>query len=178
MKAETEPNGPETRVRHPDVAYDHSDLQHGSVFAFLIALFCGILVVQVFLWGVFQYMGKSEFAGHASTNPIMTSKEELQEIGGDPAVVFPKPNLQPDPVADLNKFRAREEEELNTYGWVDPAERKVHIPIEQAIDMVSSSWPSGPGAAKAPESSSQDFQTLTEKVMEARNSNPGARHAR
>jgi hypothetical protein len=178
MKAETEEKDLETQVRHPDVDYDRGDLPHGSVFGFLIALFCGVLVVHVFLWGVFQYMGKPQFVGHASTNPIMTSKEQLQEIGGDPAIVFPKPNLQPDPVADLNKFRASEEEQMNTYGWVDPAAKKIHIPIERAIDVVSSSWPNQHGASGSEEKSSQDFEALTQKAVEAKNRNAGAQHAR
>lgn len=176
MKAETEEKNLETKIRHPDVDYDRGDLSHHSVFAFLIVLFSGLLVVHVLLWGVFKYFGKSEFAGHASTNPIMTSKEELQEIGGDPAVAFPKPNLQPDPVADLNKFRASEEQELNTYGWVDPTARKIHIPIEQAIDAVGSAWPNQQSTSQA--TSSQNFEALTQKILEARNPNPGESHAR
>jgi hypothetical protein len=131
----------EERVRHTDVSFDKGDLQHGPVFGFLIALAAGVLLVHVILWGVFRYMGEAQFAGHASTNPIMTSTEQLREIGGDPAIAFPKPSLQPDPIADLNKFRAGEEEELNSYGWVDPSSQKIHIPIESAIDTMSASWP-------------------------------------
>ncbi len=51
---------------------------------------------------------------------------------------FPTPRLQPDPVADLNKFRAGEEEQLNTYGWVSQKDGVAHIPIERAIDTISS----------------------------------------
>lgn len=132
---------PEKRVRHPDIGYDLGDLPHGPVFAFFIVLAALVLLVQVSLWGVFRYLGQPEFAGHASTNPIMTSKEELREVGGDPALAFPKPTLQPNPVADLNKFRALEEDELNSYGWVDASAQKIRIPIERAIDQMSESWP-------------------------------------
>lgn len=135
-------NSKEEQIRHTDVAFDASDLKHKPVFAFFIVLAGGVLLVHVFLWGIFQYMGKSQFAGHATTNPIMTSKEQLQEIGGDPPLTFPKPTLQPNPVADLNKFRAAEEEQMNTYGWVDPAAHRIHIPIERAIDAMSANWPS------------------------------------
>jgi hypothetical protein len=116
-------------------------MDHKSVFAFLIALAAGGLLVHVVVWGIFQYMAKPQFAGHATTNPIMTSNEQLKEIGGDPALAFPPPRLQPNPVADLNKFRVAEEEEMNTYGWVDPKAGKIHIPIESAIDNMSKSWP-------------------------------------
>ena len=128
-------------VRHPDIGYDRGDLPHGPVFAFFIVLALVVLLAHISLWGVFRYLGRPEFAGHASTNPIMTSREELREVGGDPALSFPKPTLQPNPVADLNKFRALEEGELNSYGWVDPSAQKIRIPIERAIDQMSVSWP-------------------------------------
>lgn len=140
MKVATNPS-PEKRVRHADVSFDPRDMNHKAVFGFFLVLASMVLLVHVFLWGVFRYMGGPQFAGHQSTNPIMTSKEQLQEIGGDPATNFPKPELQPNPPADLNKFRAAEEEEMNTYGWIDPSARKIHIPIESAIDDMSKSWP-------------------------------------
>jgi hypothetical protein len=56
---------------------------------------------------------------------------------GDPTQRFPAPKLQPDPVADLNKFRASVEQRLNSYGWTDQKAGVVHIPIERAIDLMS-----------------------------------------
>ncbi len=138
------------RVRHPDVAYDRRDLDHRAVFGFLIALGCGIFIVLFLVFSAFARWGKSEYAGRQTTNPIMTSNEELKEIGGDPAVTFPKPRLQPDPAADLNKFRLSEEEELNSYGWVDRQGGRIHIPIERAIQILGSSWPNQPGAGAQP----------------------------
>lgn len=129
------------RARHPEVSFESADMRHGSVFAFLLTLACGLLIVHILLWGVFHYLGKPQMADHQTTNPIMTSNEQLQEVGGDPALAFPTPTLQPNDVADLNKFRATEEEQLTTYGWVDPGAQKIRIPIERAIDALSASWP-------------------------------------
>jgi hypothetical protein len=128
-------------VRHPEVSFEAGDMSHGSVFAFLLTLACGLLMVHIAVWSIFHYLGKPQVADHQTTNPIMTSNEQLQEIGGDPALAYPKPTLQPNPVADLNKFRAAEEEQLTTYGWVDPSAQKIRIPIERAIDTLSASWP-------------------------------------
>jgi hypothetical protein len=152
-------SAPEKRVRHADVGFDPRDLPHGPVFAFFLVLAAVVLMVHVGLWGVFQYLGHPQFAGHATTNPIMTSKEQLREIGGDPALTFPKPSLQPDPIADLNKFRAREEEEMNSYGWVDPGAQKIHIPIERAIDAMSQSWPNQQNTDEGQELSTASPQT-------------------
>lgn len=129
------------RIRHGDVAFEVQDLSHKAVFYFFLVLSVVIFLVALALWGVFQQLGGSQYAGHQTTNPIMTSNEELSEIGGDPVNSFPAPHLQPDPVADLNKFRIREEQWMNTYGWVDQAHARIHIPIETAIDMMAASWP-------------------------------------
>jgi hypothetical protein len=129
------------RVRHGDVAYELQDLNHEAVFYFFLVLGVVIVFVALAMWGVFRQLGGFQYAGHQTTNPIMTSNEELNEIGGDPANSFPMPHLQPDPVADLNKFRLSEEQWLNTYGWVDQARGRIHVPIETAIDIMAASWP-------------------------------------
>jgi hypothetical protein len=145
------------QIRNAGVAYEIRDLSHVAVFYFLLSL--GVVIVFVFLalWGVFRQMGSDQYAGHQTTNPIMTSDEQLKELGGDPANSFPMPHLQPDPIADLNKFRIREEQRLNSYGWVDQTQGRIHIPIEKAIDIMSTSWPAqeeqSPGTA--PEASRQ-----------------------
>ncbi|HEV2401037.1 MAG TPA: hypothetical protein VGS27_29155 [Candidatus Sulfotelmatobacter sp.] len=128
-------------IRNEDVSYEPRDLSHRAVFAFLVTLGLAICMTLIVLWGVFRYLGGSQFAGHQTTNPIMTSNEQLKEVGGDPALAFPLPRLQPNDIADLNKFRVSEEEQLNSYGWVDRSQQKIHIPIERAIDMLGTAWP-------------------------------------
>lgn len=128
-------------IRNEDVSFEPRDLSHSAVFAFLVVLGLGISMALIVMWGVFRYLGASQYAGHQTTNPIMTSNEQLKEVGGDPALSFPIPRLQPNDVADLNKFRVSEEEQLNSYGWVDQSQQKIHIPIERAIDMLGSAWP-------------------------------------
>jgi hypothetical protein len=144
-----EASKPTLEVRHPDVAYEHRDLDHRIVLTFLFFLGCGGLLIHIALWGAFRTLGSAEYAGHQTTNPIMTSNEQLREVGGDPALTFPMPRLQPNPPADLNKFRVREEEQLNSYGWVDRSARRIHIPIERAIDIMASSWPDNEGNTQA-----------------------------
>ncbi len=130
----------ELEIRHPKVAYEPRDMNHRTVFLFLFVLGCAGLLIHIGIWGLFVTWGQEEYAGHQTTNPIMTSNEELKEVGGDPAITFPRPRLQPNPVADLNKFRIREEEQLNSYGWVDPSVGRIRIPIERAIDILGTSW--------------------------------------
>lgn len=129
------------KIRNEDVSYEPRDLSHRAVFTFVVILGLGIFVVLIAMWGVFRDLGGSQYAGRQTTNPIMTSNEQLKEIGGDPALSFPMPRLQPNDIADLNKFRVSEEEQLNSYGWMDRNQQKIHIPIERAVDILSTTWP-------------------------------------
>jgi hypothetical protein len=58
------------------------------------------------------------------------------------------PRLQVDPVRDLAVYRAAEQQQLRSYGWVDRAHGIVRIPIEQAMREVAGAgikdWPKAP----------------------------------
>jgi hypothetical protein len=45
------------------------------------------------------------------------------------------PRLQLTPAEDLGKFRANEESELNTYGWVNRTSGVVRIPVARALEL-------------------------------------------
>jgi hypothetical protein len=49
---------------------------------------------------------------------------------------FPEPRLQVSPPLDLQELRAREDAELNSYGWIDRTSGVVRIPIDRAIDII------------------------------------------
>jgi len=63
--------------------------------------------------------------------------------------VPPGPQLQTNPGADLKKFRATEEKQLDTYYWVDRQKGLVHIPISQAMKKLVQTGI--PGFPKAPQ---------------------------
>src|SRR5512143_4182640 len=48
----------------------------------------------------------------------------------------PEPRLQANPPLDLKKYRAAEEAELNSYGWVGKPNGVVRIPVERAMALV------------------------------------------
>ena len=49
----------------------------------------------------------------------------------------PEPLLQINPSTDLQRFRAHEEELLDTYGWIDRDKRVVRIPIDRAMELMA-----------------------------------------
>jgi hypothetical protein len=46
------------------------------------------------------------------------------------------PQLQISPPLDLQAFRAREQEELNSYGWINRTSGVARIPVEQAMEAL------------------------------------------
>ena len=61
----------------------------------------------------------------------------LSDVSRRLAVEPPAPRLQVDPAQDLAKFRAGEDQRLNSYYWVDKQKGIVHIPIEQAMKKLA-----------------------------------------
>ena len=67
----------------------------------------------------------------------------------DPQQLFATPQLQRSPRADMAAFKAAEDKELNSYGWVDKAHGVVHVPIKQAMQkMAQDGIPDWPEAAR------------------------------
>jgi hypothetical protein len=53
------------------------------------------------------------------------------------APLFPAPRLQVDPQRDIEQVKARDNQLLSTFGWVDRQGGIVRIPIEHAMGLVS-----------------------------------------
>jgi hypothetical protein len=132
----TEREIPLEAVRHPETMYDRSDLTPRGIIFFLMALAFTILIIHLVTWGFLRFSARNQLTPVPRNAAIMPPTWQANPKG-DPALRFPAPQLQPDPVADLNKFRTRVEEQLNSYGWVNEKSGVAHIPIERAIDIVS-----------------------------------------
>ena len=120
-------------VRHPETLYDRSDLTARGIVYFMIALAITVVIIHLITWGFMRYFTGNQVTPAPRNAAIVTP---AQQAKGDPAQRFPAPQLQPDPVADLDKFRGALEQQLNSSG-VDQKSGAAHIPIEQAIDMIS-----------------------------------------
>ena len=121
---------------HPEVTFESRDLSARGVVGFLIGLAVVGTLMTFVIWGMYQYLNKFEAHHQRRLGPLEVTHSESRAEAGRAAQRFPSPRLQPDPVADLNKFRAHNEQVLNSYGWVDQKSGTVHIPIEKAMDMV------------------------------------------
>ena len=60
----------------------------------------------------------------------------------------PQPRLQVKPGADLRSYCGDQMQKLDTYGWVDPENGVVRIPIDRAIDVtIERGLPARPASA-------------------------------
>ncbi len=121
-------------IRNPEVAYEHRDLSARGVLLFLIALMVTAVFMHLILWAMFRTLSHREVQPQSPAQAIATPQNTLPR--GDPARSFPAPQLQPDPVADLNKFRAREDAILESYDFVDKNRGAVRIPIDRAKQLL------------------------------------------
>jgi len=64
---------------------------------------------------------------------------------------YPAPALQVNPQVDLQRYRMRAEQDLNSYGWIDPAHGVAKIPVERAMNLlVSRGLPVRPSGQDGP----------------------------
>lgn len=61
----------------------------------------------------------------------------LRDVSRSLTIKPPAPELQLNPANDLVKFRGQEEQQLNSYGWVDRDHGIARIPIAQAMKDVA-----------------------------------------
>jgi len=97
-----------------------------EMIPWVVAIFVGVLIVVfVSVWWIFRFYWRMD-----------ASRDERRTLIQEPAPIPPEPRLQIDPEADLQRYREEQIRTLNSYGWASPAEQRVRIPIERAMEMV------------------------------------------
>ncbi len=146
--------------------HETRDVSIRGVLMFCFSLAAAILVVTVVLWGLFHVFSRQAERREPEVSPVFRQGRARQD--------FPAPQLQPPPpvpgaadnryrpfitdTVDLQTMQQRERYLLNSYGWVDQNAGIVHIPIEQAMDMlIQQGLPARP-AAPAPPATGQPKQ--------------------
>jgi hypothetical protein len=107
---------------------DH-ELDFRGILVFVGGLAAVTLVVLALMWGVATFLRSSL----VKRDPELPALAEARETR-----VPPGPNLQPNPSADLAVFRAAEEADLATWGWVDKEKGVARVPVERALEIVAS----------------------------------------
>ena len=109
----------------PTHDHERTDAHVRPVALFLVFMFASVLTAYGVITVLFEYFSQRQISRYG--NPV-----QLSVPGG----MSGAPQLQVVPGLDLTDIRAKEVEQLDGYGWVDESQGLVHVPIEQAIDML------------------------------------------
>jgi hypothetical protein len=111
---------------NPEVHHEHSDVDIRAIFGFGAALMVVVGVVSLLMYVLFGYFTSRDGVPAPAEYPLAASQRHREP---------PEPRLQTDPRQDLADLRAKEEELLGSYGWVDKNAGVVRIPIDAAMKL-------------------------------------------
>jgi len=143
-------------LHHEPAEYERQDLGAKGVLEFFAGLVVMCAVVGLILWGMFRVMDHYAKKRQPPQNPLVTVRQEdPRKVTPGEVESFAQPRLETDELAQLNQQRTREEETLNTYGWVDEKAGIARIPIDRAMALVAQrglptepAWGAIPGKEK------------------------------
>lgn len=122
---------------HSGVGFEREDLGARPIFGFLISLVVTGILIYYLLWGMFHFLDAYNRQHERPVSPMVVPEEETRTAGRAQIQQFPEPRLEEDERTELNDFRYGEEEQLNSYGWVDQNAGIVHIPITRAMQLIA-----------------------------------------
>jgi hypothetical protein len=128
---------------HAEGGFEREDIGSRPVFGFLISLAVTVGLVYFVVNGVYGFLDHYLRAQDTQQSPLRPALEtdtrdtEAAKVWTRINQTFPEPRLENDERNELTDFRLREEERLNSYGWVDQQAGVEHIPIERAMQLVA-----------------------------------------
>lgn len=108
--------------------HEQSDVSPRPIVIAGIGLAVLVLVALGSMRLLFDYYLAREIREGPAANPLALAEGER---------VPPEPRLLPHPIEQLRELRAREDDVLQTYGWIDRDKGIVRIPIERAMQLVA-----------------------------------------
>jgi len=118
------PHALPTDATHAEVRHEESDVNISGIFTFGIALMVATILIYLVVGVLFKYLDTREARQAAPEYPLAAAERNR---------LPPEPRLQTNPRQDLADLRARDEQALTTYSWVDKNAGVVRIPIDDAI---------------------------------------------
>ena len=99
---------------------ESSGVHARAVLGGALAIAFAIVAVALFAWFLLQHW-RADPNGANSARPVA--------IDG--------PRLQTDARLDLQKYLREKQQRLNSYGWSEGTPRRLHIPIERAMQLLA-----------------------------------------
>jgi hypothetical protein len=114
-----------------EVLHEPNTVNIPGVVKFLTGLSVAIAVVALLVWGLFHYFDARKAQEAPPPSPLATGVR-----------LPPEPRLQgapgnvSSPAEDIRRFREKEDQMLDSYGWIDEQNGVIRIPIEQAKKLI------------------------------------------
>jgi hypothetical protein len=105
--------------------YELDDIDTRAILRFGGLLLVVLIVVQVAIYWIMREW---------TDRPLPIQVQIPPALVTPPAV--PGPGLEAAPEVNLNAYLESEMERLNSYGWIDPTNGVVHIPIDRAMSLL------------------------------------------
>jgi hypothetical protein len=109
-----------------EVRHEESDVNIAAIFGFGAGLLVAGAIVHLLIFVLFGFFNGREAAKVPPEYPLAVAQGNR---------VPPEPRLQTDPRQDLSDLRAKEDELLGSYSWVDKNAGIVRIPIDAAMKL-------------------------------------------
>lgn len=104
--------------------YEKSDATARPLLTYGAILSVIIIAVALLMWATFRIFAVEQSLGSPAT-PFALGR-----------LLPPEPRLQPDPRIDLNRLRKQEDAAVSSYGWVNPTDGVIRIPVDRAMDRL------------------------------------------
>jgi len=122
---------------NPAQEFERQDLSPSGVYAFLTGLAAAGIVIYFVLWGLYHYLDVYQRRHQPPQNPLVQSEADTRNVPAQAIQKFPQPRLEKNERVEINDFRLKEEQTLNSYGWVDHNAGVVRIPIDRAMQLIA-----------------------------------------
>ena len=149
-----------SHIQNPEVAHEPQDVNIRGILIFGAALVVSAVVIHLLLWWMLDYFAVHESEAEPKLPPLASERQQLP----------PEPRLQGMPgheeaaPVEMQRFRTREKDMLNSYGWVDQKAGIVRIPIEDAKKLLlEKGLPARPQTAGRPQADGASRQGTSDE---------------
>lgn len=124
--------------QNPPTEFEQSDLGAKGIFSFLLGLAVFGVILHYLLMGMYGVLDRYEQRHQPPLSPLATPVEKGQTPDlANVRAKFPEPRLEVNERRELQGVVLAQEQQLNSYGWVDEKSGIVYIPIERAMQLIA-----------------------------------------
>jgi hypothetical protein len=113
----------------PDAEYEHTDIEPAIAGRFAVWLAVAMLISGAIVYGTFWLFESREETSNRAAVQFPMAVGQVTEP--------PTPRLQTQPFRDVYRLKQQQIDKLHAYGWVDQSSGVVHIPIDEAMRLLT-----------------------------------------